>query len=211
MSDIAQGQTRQTYAIEDLGLLHDNGYHQFIGEIRGINALGEVIGDINPSTSSSEHHGFIYDGVMHDLGPIGGMYRTTIALAINDNSEIVGFHTASYAGDTEPPSAFLYNNVGTTIYDNLRSAYGINNNGQILGSPTGSGSTTEDPVLLNRNGTTINIGPIAWVGRHGVAAAQVLSTRLWFRSPTATPFARDKILPALFEKNFAREAFRGPT
>jgi probable HAF family extracellular repeat protein len=67
-----------------------------------INARGQVVGQ--STTASGELHAFLWeDGVMHDLGTLGGDYSA--ALGINARGEIVG---QSVASTTSPLQAVLW-------------------------------------------------------------------------------------------------------
>ncbi|HEY2838871.1 MAG TPA: DUF3466 family protein [Pirellulales bacterium] len=100
-----------------------------------INSQGHVAGlsDIPPNTG---YHAFLYsDGVMQDLGTLGG--NESRAYGINDNDEVVGWSDLT---GTYPDSdhAFLYSQGVMTDIGTLGSdqslAWGINNSGQVVGS-----------------------------------------------------------------------------
>lgn len=94
---------------------------------RAINDNGLVVGDskLDPSL----YHAFLYeDGVMKDLGTLGG---NSSAQAINNKGQIVGY---SYADDGT--HAFLYDN-GVMTDLGFGAAYGINDNGWIVGESVG--------------------------------------------------------------------------
>ncbi len=142
------GQSSAAYGINDHGqivgyahtpgyttraFLYENGVMINIDTLGGlssvandINNAGQIVGDMY--TSSYQYHAFFYEnGVMNDIGTLGG--NECYANAINDAGQVVGY-SSSLAG---PSYAYLYEN-GTMVNINpVRAAYGINNNGEIVG------------------------------------------------------------------------------
>ena len=115
----------QQYTISDLGTVPGGQG----SEALGINSAGQIVGFA--VTSSGTDHAFLYsNGVMTDLGTLGGAYSQ--ATAINNNGQIVGwsdvgssYHSFLYSGGTM-----------TDISANMgywSQALAINNSGQIVG------------------------------------------------------------------------------
>src|SRR5262249_5254442 len=81
-----------------------------------LNASGQVVGESdNQPGDSSTQHAFLYsNGVMHDLGTLGG--PTSFAFVINASGEVVGRSDVPGADGSGPTGthAFLYQN-GTMI------------------------------------------------------------------------------------------------
>ena len=130
--------------------LYENGSIQKLGTLAGksnsyasdINITGLVVG--NSFNSSSDYEAYIYqNGSMTAIGTLGGR---SYALGVNDSGNIVGW------SDTGGSShAFLYN--GTEMVDlgtfgeTRSSAYGINNNNQVIINSR-SGSFGWDKTIL---------------------------------------------------------------
>jgi probable HAF family extracellular repeat protein len=129
-------------AMTDLGTLPGGSS----SEAYGINNNGQVVGW--SYTSSGATHAFVYSGgAMTNLGTLAGC-SSSAAYGINDNGQVVG---SSSGGTT---NAFLYSGGQMTNLGHLpvsppqwpifmpvigAAAYGINNNGQVVGcSYTGS-------------------------------------------------------------------------
>lgn len=125
------------YTVTDLGTLPEGTYSY----ANAINSNGQVVGYAD--TNSGSRHAFLYsNGVMSDLGSLGG---DSYAKAINDSGQVVGYYI--YV-DTGFPHAFLYS--GGTMTDigflceghwidggvyvgSYSVATGINSNSQIVG------------------------------------------------------------------------------
>jgi probable HAF family extracellular repeat protein len=119
--------------ITDLGTL--GGSYSSAG---GINASGQVVGDL-ATAGNGPDHAFLYSGgVMHDLGTLGG--SSSAAIGINASGQVVGISFTT--GTSYPSDAFLYS--GGIMIDlnsllpadsgwQLSSASAINDSGQIVG------------------------------------------------------------------------------
>jgi probable HAF family extracellular repeat protein len=107
----------------------------------GINNLGQIVGE---SDTFDRSRAFLYEnGVMHDLGTLGGLYNST-AWCINDSGQIVGEADAG-APSYSTNHAFLYsggvmNDLGT-LGGATSCAYGINNNGDVVGHADAIGNS----------------------------------------------------------------------
>jgi probable HAF family extracellular repeat protein len=113
-------------------------------DAQAINEGGLIAGSVELAGGS---HAFVYDTAMHDLGTLAGGHNSW-AYGINSRGEIVGWgDTAVRAND----HAFIYANGTMTDLNKLLSgsakssgvilttAYGINDEGQIVGHATVNG------------------------------------------------------------------------
>jgi len=124
------------------------------GRMRGLGSLGGAFGDANAinnqgevvgSSSLGEHpfacftgesgcHPFLWkNGKMHDLGTLGGSFGS--AEWLNDSGEVIGLSTTA---NDEALHAFLWKkgrltDIGVVKGDNSSNAFGINNEGQVVG------------------------------------------------------------------------------
>ena len=146
-------------AMTDLGTLPGGSS----SEAYGINNNGQVVGW--SYTSSGATHAFVYSGgAMTNLGTLAGC-SSSAAYGINDNGQVVG---SSSGGTT---NAFLYSGGQMTNLGHLpvsppqwpifmpvigAAAYGINNNGQVVGwSYAASGY---QHAFLYSSGTMTDLG-----------------------------------------------------
>jgi probable HAF family extracellular repeat protein len=121
------GQTMQN--LETLG-----GYTSY-GE--GIDASGQVVG--SSQIASGYMHAFLWtSGFMKDLGTLGG--SNSLGYGVNDSGSVVGYSLTTGNAATH---AFLYTNGVMTDLNSLlpigtgwtiTAAYGIDNNGDIVGT-----------------------------------------------------------------------------
>ena len=129
---------------------------------RGINDLGQVVGDA--SVSSTETHAFRYsNGAMIDLGTLGGSISR--AFKINNNGVVVGYSTTASGVVTPPRRAFTWkddNNNGQsdvgemknlgTLGGNVSEAYDVNDAGVTVGYSTNASNLARAFVHDATNG-----------------------------------------------------------
>ena len=145
-STLATGDT-QGFVYKDgkmtsLGSLDSSGF----SEARAINDLGQIVG--NSLTDSGHYHAFLYeDGGIQDLGSIEG---DSFAYDVNNKGQIVGGYRSHLLEGSG--NAYLYSdgemldltsllNASEQDKWSLTAAYGINDNGQVVGWGTLAGET----------------------------------------------------------------------
>jgi probable HAF family extracellular repeat protein len=121
-----------------------------------INNNGQAVGwayAYNPAIYDYSTQAFLYsNGSMSSLLGNSGGYQS-IASSINDNGQVVGRAT-TLVGNNYQNYAYLYSNGSLTNlgYGDFSGAYGINNNGQVVGK-IDYGSTSR-PFLYSNGGMT---------------------------------------------------------
>lgn len=102
----------------------------------GIGESGTVVGEM-PDSYFPAHAASYTDGVVQDLGTLGGAYG--VARKINEKDQIVG---VSYTAGNTSMHAFLYSDGLMADLGLLRGsdsdAYDINNSGQVVGDVRGA-------------------------------------------------------------------------
>ena len=123
------------YLITDLGTLGGSTSHAL-----GINNSGQIVGESYTNDADVlTTHAFLYSGgVMTDLGTLGG---TSGAKGINDQGQVAGWSNTTASNDQT--HAFLWSALTRmidlgTLGGSMSIAYGINNNGQVVGVSTTS-------------------------------------------------------------------------
>jgi probable HAF family extracellular repeat protein len=94
--------------------LYDGSLHWLIndgtgGAALGVNERGQVTGWANIGPAGHAR-AFVYDGILHDLGTLGGNDSESEAFAINNQGDVVGSASNDVSG-----GVFLY--TGGTMYD----------------------------------------------------------------------------------------------
>src|SRR5438876_464191 len=117
-------------SLESRGFLWQGGSIQDLGLIgpHAINDSGQIAGAYR--TGSETHAFLLTSGTLQDLGTLGGLMSN--ASAINAVGQIAGWSTIP---PNSGPHAFLRN--GATMIElspRMSWAYGINGNGQVVGS-----------------------------------------------------------------------------
>jgi len=146
-ASLTEAQAMPVYSVTDLGTLGGNSY------ALGLNNNGDVVG--YSYTSAGSIHAFLFsDGLMSDLGALGGSY--SVASDINDKGTIVGQAENSAGQD----HAFVYEKGSMTDLGTLggteSGAGGINNLGQVVGSSMNAAGTTQAFLYSNGGMTELN-------------------------------------------------------
>lgn len=111
----------QQYALTDLGSLGGPSIGAF-----GINANHMVVG--YSALATADFHGFLWDGTMHDLAPVGDDTQSH-ALAINSSGQVV---SVSYRLGALVAHAVYYEGGATIPFGDFLPR-GINNTGTVVG------------------------------------------------------------------------------
>jgi probable HAF family extracellular repeat protein len=116
-------------------------------EALAINKNGHTVGDSD--TADGTTHAFLFDGSLKDLGTLPGYEKASFARGINDSDDVVGDSES-----VDQKRAFLYSkgqllqldqvaeNLDEIGFVSLDVAYGINNEGWIVGYGTTSDNLT---------------------------------------------------------------------
>ena len=195
----------------DTGLL-------FLGTLGGNNSYATAINNAGQiagfaSTTDGNEHAFITaEGApLMDIGTLGG--SSSFAYGINDIGAVVGY---SWVVDNSAQHAFLYYNgilrdLNSVISANsgwvLNQAYGINDEGDIVGSGTYQGQTRAfliDPVTFNSSPTSTPEPPTLGMIAIGLVVSALLRSRAAKRAKNVKgPRGRSSYLStiALYQKN----------
>ena len=167
-------------AFEDHAFVYHNGQFITLGTLNdtisstatAINNRGQIIGESTYQDRNFNMHAFLHTGSGlltpdDDIGTFGG--ATSNAFYINDLGQVIGVADDA-SGDSLP---FLYQN--STLYKisdllpanaglTLQAVYGLNNNGQILGSGMDTFGQTRFFVLsVPEPGSVMAMGVGCWV------------------------------------------------
>lgn len=116
----------------------------------GVNNLGQVVGMLG------NNHAFLFsNGRVKDLGTLDGRKGQSFAYAINDRGQIVG---AAVSADGTTTHGFIYENgvmrdMGT-LSGGYSVAFGINNQGVVVGESDGRAFVYQDGVMTDLNSVT---------------------------------------------------------
>ena len=127
-----------------------------------INNTGMVTGYAPDDTGVP--HAFLYeDGVMTDLGTVGGPGRSAYGMDINDASKVVG-HGDVLVGDRTLSHAFIHSggsmtDLGTFGYEQA-SGFGLNDTDQIVGLITLSWDPYVEHAFLYDDGVLTDLGTL---------------------------------------------------
>lgn len=137
---------------DEAGRLHDLG----LGRLAGINASGQVVGLQSGEKGMSERAVRSVDGVLYDLGTLGGPFSA--ASAINSRGDVVGWSNVAHGS----AHGFLYSgrhliNLGVPPSATSSRALALNDAGEIVGTAiTASGRR----AILWQNGTMADLNDL---------------------------------------------------
>src|SRR2546422_4580137 len=149
------------YSITDLGTLPGGSF----SAAYGINDAGLIVGASEFGGGWPVLHAVAWrDGEIHELGYRGGPSNYSIASAINNQGQIVGYGQMPYS----PNSRGLLWSNGTMTDIRMDRAYSVNERVQVSG---GSNPSPSSEALLWENGT------ITYLGTYGGQAFDVNNRR----------------------------------
>jgi probable HAF family extracellular repeat protein len=129
-------------AVTDVGTINKSSYtYDQYSFAYGINEGGEVVGESSINSAqygySQRTHAFAYrDGMIYDLGSLGGTYAR--AVAVNNVEQAVGYGTT--AGDAQTHAILRQNgehfDLGTLPGGKCSQASALNDSGQAVGFAT---------------------------------------------------------------------------
>jgi probable HAF family extracellular repeat protein len=129
------------------------------GEALAINKKGQAVGD--SETADGVTHAFLFDGSLKDLGTLPGYDNASYARGINNAGDIVG-----ESDSADQKRAFVYSkgqliqldkvagNLNESGFASLDVAYGINDQGWIVGYGTTTDNLTAAFVAVPETGHT---------------------------------------------------------
>lgn len=136
-----------------------------LSEAYAVNNAGQVVGAALP-TGGYPLHGFVWaNGVMRDLGGLGGTGEATVGLGINGTGSVVGF-SQTRSGETH---GFLWTDgtmrdlgvLGPAFTYRSSQASGINDAGVVVGSARVSGADYGYSVgTVWRNGVLTDLNSV---------------------------------------------------
>lgn len=158
------------YRVTDIGDLFGSNSATYAYDI---NESGQIVGQ---TQTPQGDHAFLYsNGSMQDLGTLGGDF--SIANAINDSGQIVGYSHLSSNPSQDGYHAFLHNGVDMldlgTLGGKFSIAHDINNSGVVVGYAERAGTSdisrgfVYDGVSMQDAGGLTGTGSVIAVGVNG--------------------------------------------
>jgi probable HAF family extracellular repeat protein/predicted outer membrane repeat protein len=150
-------------------------------EARAINDLAQMVGWAEYQLN--DYHAFVYDHNTQSLTQIGALpgHAESVATAINNQTQVVGFSTPQGIGATQSGVAFIWDAVGGmtslgTLADfagatDWSYAHDINNSGMIVGESNGRAFLYHDGLMYDLNAlfsANVNIGDYTLVSATGI-------------------------------------------
>lgn len=118
----------------------------------GVNNLGQVVGFSYPCPFAGAAHTHLWSGGgLQDLGTLAG-WDSSVAQAISDNGQIVGYTYNVASNPTGGSRAFLWfggmQDLGLLPGRNNSAAFGVNNNSQVVGASFNSFADSDSKAFL---------------------------------------------------------------